>query len=1057
MLKKAYLLVLFCVICGSQLVLAQVTTATITGTIRDETGAVVPGVSVDIRNVDTGTSRAATSDAAGRYRAPQLSLGTYEVQTELQGFRTEIRSGITLTVGAEAVVDFVMTVGAVTERITVTGEASLVETSGAAVSGLVGEREMGDLPLNGRSFDQLLILDSSASSFRYTSQSGGQGFANKFTIAGQRWESNKFYQDGTEMVGSSRMADLPGSASKVQLGVDAIREFRLITNNYDAEYGKKTGGVIDTVTKSGTNELHGSAFAFHRNDNLDARNFFDPGAPPEFKRNNFGASLGGPIMKDRAFIFGNYEGLRERLGITQIAIVMDENARMGLLPDEDDPVPINPAVVPYLELMPDPNGRNFGDGTAETLNAATTATNDDYFTTRFDYQIADSDSFFLSYTIDDAELNEPLDNPFFGAQATTQNHTATLQEMHIFSPQLLHVFHVGFNRPSYTNDTVELINVDPSLGFSEGLRFGVLEHQSGLSTIGGGAGPNAAVNNLFQFSEQLLYTRGSHSWKFGWQLHRRQINEASTDRLRGSFRFRSLKDFLAGKSNRFRGAVPPGVTGTLNVGVPVTTVPEKGWRQTYFALYAQDTWKVTNNLSLDLGLRFEYAGNPSTINDRTTRWVVERVTPEARFLATTPLVGEPLFDSSNKLFNPRFGLAWDPFGRGTTSIRAGAGMFHEIIDNIFRFFADINPPFSTRADLRPPTITPEFPRPFLTLPTGDITVTGRTVDPNMEPTTVFHFNVAVQQELAQDWVLKLRYTGSRAVHLSNSPGVNTAVPEILPDGRKFWARGLQNANPIIGPVEILESNVNSWYHAFNTTVEKRFGSGTFSNLRLKWAYTFAKSTDQASTNMNSQGGNTRSQTLDPLDINRDHSLSSFDIRHTVAFNFTYGLPSTFSGGVAAGLFNDWAINGILQANTGFPRGIEVGINQSRNREQSIADRPDLIPGGDNNPVLGGPDQYFDVSQFSFPEAGFHGNLGRNTLTAPGLANFDFSLVKDFPITERSRFQFRAEFFNLFNRPNFGTPAARLFRSRGRARGSAGRISNTVTTSRQIQFGLRFEF
>ena len=366
----------------------QGTTGSIRGTVEDATAAVLPGTTVVILNEDTGASRTVQTDAAGRYSAPSLSLGRYRITATLGGFQTEIRSGIVLTVGRDALVNFELQVGAVTQTVEVTGEAPLVETRGSTVSTLVGEQEMENLPLNGRSFDQLITLDSSAAN--YSGQGGtssGHGFGQKFTVGGMRWESNKFYQDGMEVIGSSRGADMPGSATGLQLGVDAIREFRLLTNNYTAEYGKKAGAAVVTVTKSGTNQVHGSAFAFHRNDNLDAAKWEDTargdGVKPEFKRNNFGASFGGPIKQDKMFFFTNYEGVRERRGITQVGIVPDENARLGLLPDPDNPgdfidVGVAPSVVPYLALWPLPTGQNFGDGTASVANSTPTAKGENY-------------------------------------------------------------------------------------------------------------------------------------------------------------------------------------------------------------------------------------------------------------------------------------------------------------------------------------------------------------------------------------------------------------------------------------------------------------------------------------------------------------------------------------------------------------------------------------------------------------------------------------------------------------------------------------------------------
>lgn len=1035
---------------------SQVATGSIAGTIRDGSGAVVPGVTVSVKSLETGSSRTVTTDTSGRYRIPQLNVGSYEVQAEMAGFKGSVRRGISLTVGSESLVDFALELGDVAETVTVTGEAPLVESSGAAISGLVGERQMAELPLNGRSFDQLIITDSGAAYARFAGGGSNQGFGAKFTIGGQRWESNKYYQDGTEMLGASRTADSPGSASGVQLGVDAIREFRVLTSNYSAEYGKKVGGVVTTVTKNGTNEIHGSAFYFHRNDNFDARNFFDPGDLPEFKRNNFGGSLGGPIHKDRMFFFGNYEGLRERKGITKIAIVPDENARRGILPSRT--VALAPAVLPYLSIFPLPDGRNFGDGTAESFNPSPTKKNDDYFLGRFDWNVSNNNFFFVSYSTSDGYSDEPLENRFFAEQADTRNHTATIEEKHIFSPTLLNVIRLGFNRSSYFLDTLPLISIDPGLSFHPGLGFGGIEFQNGMTTVGSSTGPNTNANNLYQFHEQMIYSRGSHNLIYGFQFQRLQKNEVSTDRIRGVMRFASLETLLTGSPNRFRGAVPAGIQGTLNVGVSLAPNFAKGWRQSLGGLYVQDEWRILSNLTLELGLRYEFATVPQEVQQKTTRFLIERVTPEARFVRTTPIVGEQIFDNAANLLAPRVGFAWDPFGDTKTSVRGGIGMFYEVVDNMYRFFQDINPPFTTRADFSGALV--RFPQPFVGLNANQITVTTRTIDPNIEPATVFHFNLGIQRQLSSNWVAKAAYIGSHGYHLSNSPGVNLAPAQILPNGDKFWAAGLTNANPILGPVEILESNVNSWYNSLKLELEKRFSEGPLGGVRFKWAYTYAKSTDFASTNQNTQAANTPSQTLDPLDLKRDKSLSTFDLRQNLAFNFSYQLPVLVNAGLGRHIANGWMINGLMQANSGFPATAQVSFNRSRNREESVSDRPDLASGANNNPVLGGPDRYFDGTVFTIPNAGFHGNLGRNTLINPGLVNVDFSLIKSIPISESKQIQFRAEFFNLLNRANFGLPNTRLFTTVGPdvvRVGSAGRISSTITDNRQIQFGLRYEF
>ena len=345
-----------------------------------------------------------------------------------------------------------------------------------------------------------------------------------------------------------------------------------------------------------------------------------------------------------------------------------------------------------------------------------------------------------------------------------------------------------------------------------------------------------------------------------------------------------------------------------------------------------------------------------------------------------------------------------------------------------------------------------FPQPFVAVPFNELLFGGRMVDPNLDPGTVYQYNFGVQRELGQGMVGKLSYIGSRGYHLTNSIAINNVPADILPDGRKFKPAGRARANPLWDRISMHISAANSWYNSFKAEVEKRFGSGrgTLSDMRFKWAYTFARSIDLGSALQGSAQGN-GSRIQDPQNLPEGKGLSAFDIRHNLAFNFSYLLPKPFTGGVGTRLFNDWTINGFLAANTGMPNGIVTGFGSN-----TRGSRPDLCPGGNNNPVLGGPDQYFDPLQFCLQPDGFFGNLGRNTMIGPGLVNFDFSLEKGISLSERLNLKFRAEFFNLLNRANFGVSNRRIF-TRSARQGSAGRISNVVTSAREIQFGLRLEF
>ena len=384
---------------GTPTLLAQVTTAAIFGTVKDDSGAVLPGVSVTVRHVDTGKSRSMVTDDEGRYNAPELDLGDYEVQAELSGFQTTVRSGITLTLGREAAVDMVLKVGEISEKIVVQGEASLVETTSATVAGLVDEKKIRDLPLNGRGFTNLALLTEGVVSPQAGgTQVGAEG--QRVSIGGTRTTQTAFMLDGTDL--RNQWGGTPGSAAGVVLGVETVREFTVITGTASAEYGGFSGGVVNAVTRSGTNEFHGSLFEFHRNSALDARNFFDAGSnPPGFVRNQFGFSLGGPIVREKTFFFGNYEGLRDRLTTTNRSTVPNADAHRGILPAaQGGNIGVAPSVKPYLDTYPLPNGTVFNDGTGELILPNWQPTNQNYTMAKVDHQLGAADSIFVRYTAD---------------------------------------------------------------------------------------------------------------------------------------------------------------------------------------------------------------------------------------------------------------------------------------------------------------------------------------------------------------------------------------------------------------------------------------------------------------------------------------------------------------------------------------------------------------------------------------------------------------------------------------------------------------------------------
>jgi len=1036
--KKIYFFVLFLLILSGPIVFGQVTTGTLSGVVRDQSQAVLPGSTVTIRNVGTGMTRKVAADEQGRYRVPQLPLGDYEVEAEMAGFQTEVRRGITLTVGREAVVDFTLGVGQITERIVVTGEAPLVETTTSQVGALVDSKKIRDLPLNSRSFEQLALLQPGVVIYTQASRELQFGSGVKFSVSGSRAYSNLFLLDGTDI---NDQADFtPGSAAGIVLGVETLREFSVLTNTYSAEYGRKSGGIINAVTKSGTNELHGNAFYFHRNDNFDARNFFnpEPRPKPEFKRNQFGATGGGRILRDRTFFFGGYEGFRERLGLSNVTVVPNALAHQGIVPvgGQLRNVGVNPAVRPYLEMFPLPNGRDFGDGSADFFNSPTQPTREDNFSVRLDHQFSENDSFFARYTFDDATVFAPGKIPIFGTGLTSRYQYVTLEEKHIFSPTVLNVFRFGLNRSFSDTNAVQTIGPTPNLAFVPGQE---ILGNINIDTIravpyAGGLGPPVSLPrtfayNLFEYSNDTSYTKAAHSLKAGFNIKRNRMNVLTLGRdLRGSFAFRSIEDFLLGRSYEFQSEAPGSDT-------------QRAWRQTIFGFYAQSDIRAIRNLTLNLGLRYEFVTIPEEVHGKASNLMNlddSQVTP-GRLWPRNPSLRD---------FSPRIGFAWDPFSDGKTSIRGGFGLFYDLPVSYFysitgsrtypfHFFGSVaNPPF--------PNALAGIFRP------GALNI--QSFSEGLSTPAKAQYNLMFQREFASQTVVMLGYVGAGGYHLLRHSEANHKVATLLPDGRRIIPATAPRVNPTFNENRRITTDVSSSYHSFQMGVNRRFHSG----LQVQGSYTLSKSTDTNSGGWNVDIRSNQETFLeDPYNANGDHSLSGFDMRHVLTMNYTYQLPTPVNP-VPAAVLGGWQLSGITAISSGVPFTIVTAANPFYPGASSRS-RPNLNPGASNNPVLGGPDRYYDVSGFSPPTPGFPGTLGRNTVIGPGLVNFDFSLVKTTNFGERTNVQFRAELFNIFNRPNFGTPLRAILDARGNPIGSAGRIQETVTKAREIQFGLKLTF
>ncbi|MBI4444782.1 MAG: TonB-dependent receptor [Acidobacteria bacterium] len=1031
----------------------QISSGTISGTCRDESGGVLPGVEISTVHVDTGANRTALTNDLGFFHVSGLPVGDYEIRAKMPGFQTLVRRGLRLTIDQEMKIDLVLIVGEVSETLTVTGTAPLVETTRSGLSGLVDDRRMAELPLNGRSMEQLALLQVGVTVSRRSGASYNAGGVTKISIAGARPTHSTYLLDGTDINNLGKTT--PGSLAGFLLGVEAIREFRIHTSSYSAEYGRSAGGVVSLVSKSGTNQFHGSIFTYHRNDNLDARNFFDREDTPEFKRNNFGFSAGGPISKDKTFFFGAYEGLREGLGLSQVATVPNMSAREGFLPDAAgrlQNIGVANVVKPYLALFPVPNGADLGNGTAFLFGSSTRSIGEDYLSVRVDHHLSDSNSLFVRYTLDDGQKTTPDDLRIFQTLDVSRNQYLTLQHTVVLSTTVVNAVQFGLNRSFTASEAAQIKSIPSSLDLSPHFSFGVsggMSLGSGITSLGAsGAIPRKDALNTFQLSDDLSINRGRHSLKTGVLIQRVQNNSLTCAECGGSATFGSLRDTLQGRLLRFQ---------ALATGSDVI----RGWRQTIFGVYFQDDLRITSNLTLNAGLRWEFVTDADEVNGKAADFVGDKNSAEIK-------VGNPVFETDKNIFQPRVGFAWDPFGDGTTSVRSGFGIFHDqlLMGNLIAISV-FTPPFALRADVRSPAFKTPLD-PFNTFPTvQDFLKSGITLSSDQAFFTKtpynMQWNLSVGREVTSNVAVNIGYIGSRGVNLDHSQEWNSVIPDILPDGRKFFPQGRPRRNSAFGRRRVHETNADSWYHAlgvgFNTRV---------ADFQGQVSYTFSKGMDTHSSRLASDFSEAGSgRTLDPENMGGDKALSAFNVRHNLSANYSYSLPFGKRGpdasGLAEKLTSGWQLNGIITLSSGTPGTIVNAADRSRvlaGARTGEGDRPNLAPGKDNNPVLGGPDRYFDPSAFQLQPAGFLGNLGRNTLISPGFANVDFSVFKNtyFPgISEDFNLQFRFEVFNIFNRTNFGSPFSQVFDVDGSIIGRAGRISSTDSTSRQIQFALKILF
>jgi len=1038
--------------------LSQVVGGSIIGTVRDSSGAAIAGARVEIRNTETGNTRVVTSDATGRYAAPSVPIGPYSVSAAKDGFSTQTQTGLRLVVGQSAEVDLSLAVGQVQQEVTVAAAPAAVELSTQQTSGLVDERQVKELPLNGRSYDELMTLNPAIVNYS-TQRSGGIGTSNSavgnmFAVAGHRPQDNLFLLNGIEYTGASEINVTPGGTSGQLLGVDAVREFNVVTDTYGAEYGKRTGGQVSIVTASGTNTLHGSAFEFLRNSAFDARNYFDQADIPEFQRNQFGGALGGPLRKNKIFLFGNYEGFRQNLHLSDVTLVPDSQARLGYVPNssgKETYVGVNSASQALLSLWPVQNGPELGSGIAEAFSNPLQTIREDFGTARADYNISDKDLLFGVYTVDDSDANTPSANPLSSVVEALREQVASVQEQHVFSPSLLNTARFGYSRAAYVFTGTTPVNVP---GWISGRPIGAIVIGGGTALNGAsqitGAGTNAGSNlstarNLYTYDDHIYWTRGIHQVELGGWLQQIQSNDNLAQDQYGQASFTTLTTFLQ---------------GTVATFTSVPSPTELGWRSLEGAGFAQDTIRLKPNLELRAGFRFESTNGWNEAQNRASNYLFDA----NGVIETNPQVGHSALTKNRAKFlpEPRVGLAWDPAGHGNTVVHAGFGVYRALLDNL-DYRLDQTAPYNSTNTLKNVPLSSVNIVPGEAPPSGSL-ISPSGVQPDAYTPTVLTWSLSVAQRIAPNTSLTLGYVGSHGYHQMLSEDVNEPAPTICPAspcpstlaaGTVYYPKGAPYANPALANTTTWISEGISSYNGLEVDVNHRFQHG----FQLRGVYTWSKNLDDGTAWNTSVGANAPAFVEFPLRPKLDWGPASTDVRNLAVINGTYDLPfGRHDGGSWARAVRGWSVSGIATLQSGFPFTPQLGYNPTNNGDSRDPIRPNLNPDFHGHIVEGGPAQYFNPSAYLAPVSGTYGNAGRNSLVGPGFANLDASLRKETQITEGLRAQFRAEFFNVLNHTNFGTPNEVVYSAAGATPSpTAGVITSTASTSRQIQFGLKLLF
>jgi hypothetical protein len=1090
---------------------AQVVGATLNGTISDPSGGAIAGAQVACTNLATGVTREVVSDSAGFYTLPNLGAGTYTVTTTASGFSTVVRSDFTLTVGESRELNLRMSVGQVTQKVEVTGEAPAIETSSSEISAVVNSTTIVDLPLNGRSWTDLTILQRGVSVISTTSGETATGSCNRgcgvqLTINGGRPQQNSYRMDGVSL--NDKYNAAPGSqGGGGNLGVDTIQEYSVITDNQSAEYGRTSAGVINAITRSGSNSFHGSAFEFLRNSALDSRNFFDPVAgPPPFRRNQFGGSIGGPIQKDKTFFFFAYEGLRQSLATTVTDFVPSADAHNGVLQTGKGPdgitncpctVTVDPAIQTALLLFPLPNNGLVTPDQGRYSFASTNIITENFYDARVDHVFSPKDTISGTYQYDKAVGSFPdtFANQLLGN--ITLRQLATVSETHTFGSSVVNTARLGYTRftspiglslgainPAALNPAISTV---PGGKGQAGISIG-----SGFTSNPGGFGGQAqsfSFFNTWQYYDDLFFTKGKHSLKMGIAAENDRQNYDNSTQTGGTWAFAGLAKFLTNQPTSLSAQIP----GTLS---------PRHVNQAIYGAYVQDDFHFRPNLTFNLGLRYEMATVPVELDGKVTN--LQTLTQ------TSPTLGNPWWKNpSYRNFEPRLGFAWDPFRDGKSSVRGGFGMFDvlPLFYEITSQAAQAQPYFEVGAATFNGNTPGLFPTTgFAALAGNPLTFRGVQFQYQPKRNYVMQWNLDLQHQITPTLSVSAGYVGTRGVHQpTKSTDVDIVEPTLTSAGWLFpapinvaptaavevggvcipQAGPKVKINPCFGSIKSTYWLSRSDYNGLVMQIEKRMAHGFY----VQGAFTWSKSLDDSSS---SQEGNGFANSVGAPDLfatptsvnpflvhNLNYGSSDFNVGRTLIINGIWNIPGPHSDNHLVNLAaKGWQVTAIFRANDGEPFtptwGTSANVAGSYgSTNTAFPDQlPSCTPTDSQNPV-----HYINASCFTLPAApdmtywtnncdhtksevfpacfNLRGDVRRNSLVGPGLVNLDFSMFKNTYVTENLNVQFRAEFFNIANRTNFGNPASSdIFNQSGAVLANVGAITETSTAAREIQFGLK---